>query len=58
MPIYEYRCAECGTEFEVLVRSRRERILCKKCGSGALKKLISQFSSRTGPTACGPSAST
>ncbi|MEE1200049.1 MAG: zinc ribbon domain-containing protein [Christensenellales bacterium] len=33
MPLYEYQCASCGHQFEVL-RSIKERdgVLCEKCG--------------------------
>ncbi|MDO4559162.1 MAG: zinc ribbon domain-containing protein, partial [Planctomycetia bacterium] len=33
MPIYEYRCEECGEMSEELVRGD-ETITCAKCGSG------------------------
>lgn len=40
MPIYEYRCAECGTTFEALVRGGR-LVTCPQCGSSSLNKLLS-----------------
>ena len=40
MPIYKYRCQECGFEFEKLVFGE-EKIKCPKCKSSSLKKLIS-----------------
>ncbi|HIE50608.1 MAG TPA: zinc ribbon domain-containing protein [Armatimonadetes bacterium] len=43
MPIYEYRCRQCGETFEVLVRGE-EMVTCPRCGSGDLQKLISRFS--------------
>ncbi len=44
MPIYEYRCTECGHEFEVLHKiGERRRRKCEKC-SGKLEKLISRTS--------------
>ncbi len=44
MPIYEYKCAECGeTEEAVQKFSDPPLTECKKC-SGKLKKLISQSS--------------
>ena len=49
MPIYEYFCTKCGTEFE-LMRPFSEADkpgLCPKCGSQA-QKLVSGFGSKTG----------
>ncbi|MBS3783990.1 MAG: zinc ribbon domain-containing protein [Anaerolineae bacterium] len=59
MPIYEYRCVECGTTFEALVRGKRA-VTCPRCGSSSLDKLLSAptvLSGRTarptGHTCCG-----
>lgn len=41
MPIYEYRCQECGKEFEELVRTAK-KVECPECG-GKVRKLISRF---------------
>ena len=42
MPIYEYRCNDCGYEFEVMQKfSDMPRETCAKC-SGGVTKLISQ----------------
>ena len=44
MPIYEYRCAQCGTIVEAIQKfSDRPLTTCTKC-SGKLQKLISQSS--------------
>ena len=43
MPIYEYRCADCGTKFEVLVYTENTKIACEKCGSENSEKLLSGF---------------
>ena len=41
MPIYEYRCKKCSTQFEMLLRSSdKPPTRCKECG-GRLEKLIS-----------------
>jgi len=44
MPLYEYKCEQCGEEFEE-VKSFREKdnAECPKCSAQA-KKLISAFS--------------
>lgn len=48
MPIYEFRCSQCGKEFETLVlRSGDEAVNCPVCGSKETKKILSAFS-RTG----------
>ncbi len=54
MPIYEYRCDQCDTEFETLVR-RGEQVVCPHCGSEQLQKLISAHAVGSGmaDTACG-----
>ncbi|MGW8310078.1 MAG: FmdB family zinc ribbon protein [Thiogranum sp.] len=42
MPIYEYRCAECGHEFEQLQKiSDAALVECPACGKPALQKLVS-----------------
>lgn len=43
MPIYEFRCEDCGEEFETLLKSRSETetVNCKSCGSPRVKRLMS-----------------
>ena len=42
MPIYEYKCQNCGHLFEVLQRISEEPLSdCPKCKKDALKKLVS-----------------
>lgn len=42
MPLYEYRCEDCGLDFEVRQKFSDEPInTCRQCG-GNVKKLISQ----------------
>lgn len=43
MPIYEYHCNKCNIEFEELVQSDTEQVICKKCNSSDLIKLYSSF---------------
>ena len=40
MPLYEYSCQECSSEFELLVRGR-EQPRCPECESVKLEKLLS-----------------
>jgi len=42
MPIYEYQCAQCGHQFEILQKVSDEPLrVCTACGKEALSKLIS-----------------
>ena len=59
MPVYEYRCRNCGATFDVLVRSGTA-IACPHCGSSALDKMLSapyvsngQTARQAGHTCCG-----
>ncbi|HDZ19843.1 MAG TPA: zinc ribbon domain-containing protein [Phycisphaerae bacterium] len=48
MPVYEFHCESCGKQFELLVRSSRERASCEHCGSRKLRRLLSTFAARVG----------
>jgi putative FmdB family regulatory protein len=40
MPTYEYRCRDCGTDFEKFQRMSDEPVAeCPKCGAGAERRL-------------------
>jgi putative FmdB family regulatory protein len=45
MPIYEYACRDCNTEFEQLVRTmnRDDAFKCPKCGSSKTARALSVF---------------
>jgi putative FmdB family regulatory protein len=48
MPIYEYRCEDCGTRFEKLVRSSdTNHLACPSCGMDHLKMELSTFSAHS-----------
>jgi len=47
VPIYEYKCNECGNRFEKLVRGK-ERVSCPSCSSRKLTKLFSTFGIKSG----------
>lgn len=55
MPLFEYRCAECGAEFEKLVRKPggNAEITCPVCGSRTVEEMLSTFASRTGNAGLG-----
>ncbi len=40
MPIFEYECTNCQTQFELLVRNG-EKPRCEKCDSTKVEKLLS-----------------
>ena len=63
MPIYEYRCDDCGTDFEKFLRSMfsKEAIICPDCGGEQVTKAFSLFGSTSSSSgsassaaACGP----
>ena len=47
MPIYEYKCRECDTAFEVLVNTTVEPE-CPECRSPRLDKQFSTFAPKSG----------
>jgi putative FmdB family regulatory protein len=50
MPIYEYRCDDCGAEFEKRVAraSDSDGVLCPSCGRKRLTMRFSTFATVTG----------
>jgi putative FmdB family regulatory protein len=42
MPIYEYRCAKCGADFEEIVGMNAPAPACPECHSGKTEKLLSK----------------
>ena len=57
MRLYEFRCGQCAHEFEDLVRSEQEQVICPKCGSTKVSRLLSAVRSQGGRTAVDASAS-
>lgn len=43
MPIFEYKCADCGAKFDELVGSPDEKVPCPKCKSAKTEKQLSVF---------------
>jgi putative FmdB family regulatory protein len=43
MPLYEYQCKTCGTQFQDLIMKREQEagLSCPECGGSSLKRLIS-----------------
>jgi putative FmdB family regulatory protein len=50
MPIYEYKCPDCGVKFEILrgITSTNEEIKCPKCGAEKPERQLSAV--------CGPAS--
>ncbi|MBS1271788.1 MAG: hypothetical protein MAGBODY4_00920 [Candidatus Marinimicrobia bacterium] len=45
MPMYEYRCRNCGATFDELVISAQEEVQCPECDEYTTEKLMSAFAS-------------
>ena len=61
MPIYEYRCQQCGAEFELLrsISASDEDLVCPECGVSEPSRKLSLFASSGGSSsACSSSGST
>jgi putative FmdB family regulatory protein len=50
MPLYEYRCRDCGNQFEILQRlgEGAAGLTCTGCGAAALDKQFSTFATTAG----------
>ncbi|SHI81193.1 putative regulatory protein, FmdB family [Desulfatibacillum alkenivorans DSM 16219] len=48
MPVFEFQCQDCGSQFELLIFNSDESPKCGSCGSQNLKKLLSAHSSFAG----------
>ena len=57
MPIYEYRCVDCGGSFEALVSASRPEAECPSCHGSNLSRELSVFASaRSFGASVGPMA--
>lgn len=48
MPTFDYVCCGCKERFEVLVRSAKQKVACRKCGSKKVSKQVSSFGMNLG----------
>jgi putative FmdB family regulatory protein len=48
MPLFEFICGKCGSQFELLVRSSSavDGVVCPSCQSIEVKKKVSTFASK------------
>lgn len=55
MPIFEYRCQDCGTKFEKLVRnSDTDGPACPSCGEQHLQQELSTFAAHANGRSAAP----
>lgn len=58
MPFFNYKCLDCESSFEELVRSSDEKVICPKCKSERVeKKLPNRLSSPSSPTSASQGSS-
>jgi len=50
VPVYEFICDDCRTEFEELVMSSSEEVPCPKCNGSHTTRLLSRFAFKSGST--------
>jgi putative FmdB family regulatory protein len=48
VPIYEFKCRACGSDFEELVFGSAEGVECPKCASTDIERLMSAFAFKSG----------
>lgn len=48
MPIYEYKCSECNTKFEMFYKSTKDETkpVCPKCKSEKVSKVLSKVNAK------------
>jgi putative FmdB family regulatory protein len=56
MPIYEYKCSSCKSEFECLVLGNGDDISCPDCNGNDVERLMSACSFKSSGTYSAPSA--
>ena len=57
MPLYEYRCDQCGRRFEVLqkIGAASDGVTCPGCGGSQVAKQLSTFASSVSASGSGGS---
>lgn len=60
MPIYEYECLVCGSNFELRrsISDSDSDLECPKCGAEKTRRVISMFSTNSPGISCAPGAPT
>jgi putative FmdB family regulatory protein len=59
MPVYDYRCTDCNSTYDVFHKGRevKEDVVCPSCGSVHYKKLMSMSMVSMGPIGSGSESS-
>ncbi len=58
MPLFEFRCGKCRSQFEALCRSTdADGVVCPECGAPSPSRLISSFAVSRQLTPCGTPSS-
>jgi putative FmdB family regulatory protein len=60
MPVYEYKCSECGHKFEIRrsMEDGNREIKCPACGKEDAQRMFSSFAKGTSSEACASNSST
>ena len=55
MPIFEFKCTECGEFFELLVMNQKddEEVKCPKCGAQSFERVMSMSNYSMGGSSAG-----
>jgi len=43
MPLYEYKCSECGHQFELLILRASQPVACPLCACETIERMLSMF---------------
>jgi putative FmdB family regulatory protein len=56
MPIFEYKCQECGARFEKLIRRESDQtgLVCPSCGAAEPGRELSTFAAHASTRAAAP----
>jgi putative FmdB family regulatory protein len=57
MPIFTYKCKDCGEVFDFLMLNKSEKPKCTKCGSKKLEKQFAAFGVKMGASSSTNSSS-
>ncbi len=56
MPLFEYKCKDCGKRFEKLILGNRDvDLICPECGSEKTERQLSTFATTSGNGKCSSS---
>lgn len=47
MPLFNYKCKDCGNVMELFVHNDDDEIVCTECESKNCEKMVSAFNNRT-----------